>query len=147
MNKNMVQKKDNSTTYWLIGAVVGLPVLLFLYISYLQSQGKCLVVNIKGSTHNSQCDGLENSFTNFIYVIGIFLLYGIVHYLTGVISGFVNTISSKLGFSTARKEEQVENEIEGLVKMRKVMLKILKIIGIIFLVLLVLIFIALVFSV
>ena len=84
-------KKDH-TLLWILFFIIGLPVILFIYINYLHSQGRCLVIGTRGSTNNMTCDGLENPFTNFIYVVGIFIFIAFINPIINFLSNLMRRI-------------------------------------------------------
>lgn len=71
-------KKDYTLLFILL-FIIGLPLLLFIYINYLHSQGRCLVIGARGSTSNMTCNSMENPFINFIYIVGIFIFIALIN--------------------------------------------------------------------
>lgn len=85
------QKKDYSLL-WILFLIIGIPAILFLYINYLHSQGQCLVVTSRGTTGNTTCDGIENPFINFVYVIGIFIFLALINPIINFLSNLMRRI-------------------------------------------------------
>lgn len=71
-------QSDSSSPFW--GIVIILLILgsVFGYVYYLHSQGQCLVIGARGTTSNMTCDGMEDPFTNFVYVVGMFVFLIVV---------------------------------------------------------------------
>jgi len=88
------EKKDSSWFWILCGVfgIIGIPLLLYLYISYLHSQGSCLVVGLKGSTSEMSCDGLNSPFKNFIIIIGVFVFIGLINPIINLLSNLMRRI-------------------------------------------------------
>ena len=84
-------KKDYSLL-WILLFIIGLPLLLFIYINYLHSQGRCLVIGARGTTSNMTCDGMENPFINFIYVVGIFVFVAFINPIINFLSNLMRRI-------------------------------------------------------
>lgn len=84
--------KKDYPLLWILFFVIGLPAILFIYINYLHSQGRCLIIGARGSTSNMTCDGVENPFTNFIYVVGIFIFLALINPIINFLSNLMRRI-------------------------------------------------------
>lgn len=84
-------KKDYSLL-WIILGFIGVPLLLFIYISYLHSQGSCIVIGPRGSTSEMTCDGLDSPFKNFIFIVGTFVVIGLINPILNFLSNLLRKI-------------------------------------------------------